>query len=80
MDEWWKEMDSIEEEDKKERRHAEINERETEELEKSRNKAGTDRLCGPFAYLTGAQTTTREDADEMSLLLAGICSYHFIKA
>ena len=37
VDEWWKEMDRIEEEDK-ERRHAEINEREMKELEKSRSK------------------------------------------
>ncbi len=34
-------MDRMEEEEKKERRHAEINERDTEELEKSRNKAET---------------------------------------
>lgn len=43
MDEGLKEMDRMEEEDykkkKKERRHAEINGRETEELEKSRNEA-----------------------------------------
>ncbi len=41
LDQWLKEMDGMEEEDKKERRHAEINERKTEELEKSRNEAGT---------------------------------------
>ena len=36
VDEWQKQM---KEEDKKERRHIEINNRETEELEKSRNEA-----------------------------------------
>ncbi len=41
LDEWWKEMNRMEEEEKEERRHADINERDTEKLEKSRNKAGT---------------------------------------
>ena len=34
-------MDRIEEEEKKARRHTEDNDREIEELEKSRNEAGT---------------------------------------
>ncbi len=41
LDEWWKEMDRTEEEGEKERTHVELNERDMEELEKSRNEAGT---------------------------------------
>ncbi len=41
LDEWWTKTDRMETKDKKERRHAEINERDTEEWEKSRNEVGT---------------------------------------
>ncbi len=40
LDRRWKEMDRMEEEQKKERRHAKMNERDIEELENSRSKAG----------------------------------------
>lgn len=39
--EWWKDMAGTEEEDKKERRHAQIIKREAEELEKSGSVAVT---------------------------------------
>ncbi len=50
LDEWLKETDKMEEESNRERRHVEINERDTEEREKSRNKARTVvvRRCGRF--------------------------------
>ncbi len=41
LDEWLKETDGMEKEEKKERRHAEINERDIEYLEKSRNEVAT---------------------------------------
>ncbi len=41
LDEWLKEMDRMEEKEKKERRHSEINERDIEYLEKSRNEVAT---------------------------------------
>ncbi len=39
LDEWLNETDRMKEEEIKERRHTEINERDTEELEKSTNEA-----------------------------------------
>lgn len=39
----------VEERDKKVLRHAEVSERETEELKKSRNKAKVVKLCCPLA-------------------------------
>lgn len=44
MDEWWKEMDRTEGEDKKQSRHAEFNEREIEEMEKSRKLVLLNRM------------------------------------
>lgn len=41
VDEWWEEMDRKEKKDQKQRRHAEINEGEIEDMEKSRNEIST---------------------------------------
>lgn len=49
MDEWWKEMDTIERKIKIEWRRIEINKREIEELKKKKKKPRPlNRLCAPF--------------------------------
>jgi len=59
VDEWWKEVDRTEEDDKKQSRHAEFNEREIEEMEKSRKLVLLNRLWAFRCFSPGVPKKKR---------------------